>query len=88
MIEQKINPNHIDLLGRELKVGVPVAVSAGSVGLTICTIKALTPKMVRVEPVKKTTNWQGKEKTYLEYGNQMVIIGGEDVLMYVLKHGN
>jgi hypothetical protein len=78
---------HIDLLGRELKVGMPVAVSAGNSGLKICTVKSLTPKMVRVEPVKKQVHWNGKEKTYLEYGNQMVIIGGEDVLMYVLKHG-
>jgi hypothetical protein len=44
--------------------------------------------MVRVEPVKKVTDWRGKTKSYLEYGNQMVIVGGEDVLMYVLKHGN
>lgn len=81
------NP-HLDILGRELRVGMPVAVSAGNIGLKICTITALTPKMVRVEPVKKVTNWQGKTKSYLEYGNQMVIVGGEDVLMYVLKHGD
>ncbi len=81
------NP-HVDILGRELRVGMPVAVSASTSGLKICTVKALTPKMVRVEPVKKVTNWQGKTKTYLEYGNQMVIVGGEDVLMYVLKHGD
>jgi hypothetical protein len=80
------NP-HVDILGRELKVGMPVAVST-SLSLRICTVKALTPKMVRVEPVKKVTDWRGKTKSYLEYGNQMVIVGGEDVLMYVLKHGN
>lgn len=79
--------NHLDILGRELKVGMPVAVSAGQTGLKICTVKALTPKMVRVEPVKKQKTWNGKDKTYLEYSNQMVIVGGEDVLMYVLKHG-
>jgi hypothetical protein len=79
---------HQDILGRELKVGMPVAVSAGTTGLRICTVKALTPKMVRVEPIEKATNWRGKSKTYLEYGNQMVIIGGEDVLMYVLKHSS
>lgn len=78
---------HLDILGREITVGAPVAVSAGNIGLKICTVKALTPKMVRVEPVKKQKTWNGKDKTYLEYGNQMVIIGGEDVLMYVLKHG-
>lgn len=81
-----INP-HLDILGRELAVGMPVAVSAGATGLKICTIKSLTPKMVRVEPVKKQKTWSGKDKTYLEYGHQMVIIGGEDVLLYVLKHG-
>lgn len=86
-MSEELNPNHMDILGRELKVGMPVAVSASTTGLKICTIKALTPKMVRVEPVQKITNWMGKNKTYLEYGNQMVIIGGEDVLMYVLKHG-
>jgi hypothetical protein len=85
-MSEEHNP-HVDILGRELKVGMPVAVNAGTVGLKICTVKSLTPKMVRVEPVKKQTNWRGKDKTYLEYGSQMVIIGGEDVLMYVLKHG-
>jgi len=80
--------NHLDILGRELKVGMPVAVSAGQTGLKICTVKALTPKMVRVEPVKKQKTLSGKIKTYLEYSNQMVIIGGEDVLMYALKHGS
>ena len=86
-MSEELNPNHTDILGRELKIGMPVAVSASTTGLKICTVKALTPKMVRVEPVKKQTNWRGKPKTYLEYGNQMVIIGGEDVFMYVLKHG-
>lgn len=82
------NNPHLDILGRELKVGMPVAVSAGVTGLKICTVTSLTPKMVRVEPVKKQIRFNGKPKTYLEYGHQMVIIGGEDVLMYVLKHGN
>lgn len=85
-MSDETNP-HLDILGRELKVGMPVAVSAGQSGLKICTVKSLTPKMVRVEPVKKRTSLTGKVKTYLEYSNQMVIIGGEDVLMYVLKHG-
>jgi hypothetical protein len=83
---QELDP-HVDILGRELKIGMPVAVSTGMM-LRICTVVALTPKMIRVEPVKKQIRLNGKAKTYLEYGSQMVIIGGEDVLMYVLKHGN
>jgi hypothetical protein len=78
---------HVDILGRELKVGMPVAVSTRSNGLSICTVKLLTPKMVRVEPVQKTKTWNGKDVSYLIYASDVVIIGGEDVLMYVLKHG-
>lgn len=81
------NNTHCDVLGRELVVGVPVAVATRSGGLKICTVKLLTPKMVRVEPVKKTKQWNGKDTSYLIYGSDTVIIGGEDVLMYVLKHG-
>lgn len=78
---------HVDILGRELKVGTPVAVATRQGGLKICTVKLLTPKMVRVEPVKRTKLWNGKDMSYLIYASDTVIIGGEDVLMYVLKHG-
>lgn len=78
---------HVDILGRELKVGMPVAVATRNGGLKICTVKLLTPKMVRVEPVQKTRAWNGKDMSYLIYASDTVIIGGEDVLMYVLKHG-
>jgi hypothetical protein len=43
--------------------------------------------MVRVEPVQRTKRWDGKDMSYLIYASDTVIIGGEDVLMYVLKHG-
>jgi hypothetical protein len=66
---------------------MPVAVATRNGGLKICTVKLLTPKMVRVEPVQKTRTWNGKDMSYLIYGSDTVIIGGEDVLMYVLKHG-
>jgi len=78
---------HVDVLGRELSVGMPVAVATRNGGLKICTVKLLTPKMVRVEPVQKTRTWNGKDMSYLIYSSDTVIIGGEDVLMYVLKHG-
>jgi hypothetical protein len=78
---------HLDILGRELKVGMPVAVATRQGGLKVCTVKLLTPKMVRVEPVQKTKTWNGKDMSYLIYASDTVIIGGEDVLMYVLKHG-
>jgi hypothetical protein len=79
---------HLDILGRELKVGMPVAVATRSGGLKICTVKILTPKMVRVEPVKKEKRWNGKDMSHLIYASDTVIIGGEDVLMYVLKYGS
>lgn len=81
------NNPHLDVLGRELKIGMPVAVSTRTGGLKVCTIKSLTPKMVRVEPVQKAKAWNGKDVSYLIYASDTVIIGGEDVLMYVLKHG-
>lgn len=81
-------PNtYLDVLGRELKVGMPVAVSTRSGGLKVCTVKLFTPKMVRVEPVRREKLWNGKDMSYLIYASDTVIIGGEDVLMYVLKHG-
>lgn len=78
---------HLDVLGREIKPGMPVAVATRSGGLKVCTVKSLTPKMVRVEPVKRQKLWNGKDMSYLIYSSDTVIIGGEDVLMYVLKHG-
>jgi|LauGreDrversion4_2_1035121.scaffolds.fasta_scaffold04630_13 hypothetical protein len=81
-----INP-HLDILGREISVGMPVAVATRTGGLKICTVKLLTPKMVRVEPVQRQKLWNGKDMSYLIYASDTVIIGGEDVLMYVLKHG-
>jgi hypothetical protein len=78
---------HVDVLGRELSVGMPVAVATRNGGLKICTVKLLTPKMVRVEPVQRQKLWNGKDMSHLIYASDTVIIGGEDVLMYVLKHG-
>lgn len=84
MAEENI---HLDILGRELKVGMPVAVATRHGGLKVCTVKLLTPKMVRVEPVQRKKLWNGKDMSHLIYASDTVIIGGEDVLMYVLKHG-
>jgi hypothetical protein len=72
-------PVHKDVIGREIQIGDCVAVAWGS-GLTICKVTKFTPKMVRVHPI----NSKRATKGHLKYGQEMVVVPGEDVFIHVL----
>lgn len=76
------NDNHKDILGRDLRPGQVIAFSQRNM-LKVGRVERLTDKMARIQPFTKRAWGNG----YLKYGSDMVILEGEDVLMYVLKSG-
>jgi hypothetical protein len=76
-------PIHLDKLGREIEVGSCVAVAHHN-SLAVATVVKLTPKMVRIKIANITSNswYQGHHN---KYGDQMVVIEGPSVTMYLLK---
>ena len=74
---------HQDKLGREIEVGSCVAVAHHNT-LAVATVVKLTPKMVRIKIANIATNswYQGHHN---KYGDQMVVIEGPSVTMYLLK---
>ena len=79
----KPTPVHLDKLGREIEVGSCVAVAHHN-SLAVATVVKLTPKMVRIKIANITSNswYQGHHN---KYGDQMVVIEGPSVTMYLLK---
>ena len=73
-------PVHLDKLGRELKIGDCVAYPSHNT-LHIGTIKKLHNKMVGVEQL--ASNWRSESN---KYPQDMVLLEGADVTMYVLKN--
>jgi len=76
------NENHKDILGRDLRPGQVIAFSQRNM-LHVGKVERLTEKMARIQPFHKQRWGNG----YLKYCSDMVILEGEDVLMYVLKSG-
>jgi hypothetical protein len=76
-------PVHLDKLGREIEVGACVAVAHHN-SLAVATVVKLTPKMVRIKIANITTNsWYYGHHN--KYGDQMVVLEGPSVTMYLLK---
>ena len=73
-------PVHLDKLGRELKIGDCVAYPSHNT-LYIGTIKKLHNKMVGVEQL--ASKWRSESN---KYPQDMVLLEGADVTMYVLKN--
>ena len=71
---------HLDRLGRELKLGDCVAFPYRN-SLEIGTIKKLNPKMVSVVPVGARYPLSG----YNKYPSDLVLLDGPEVTMYLLK---
>ena len=79
----KPTPVHLDKLGREIEVGSCVAVAHHN-SLSVATVVKLTPKMVKIKIANITTNsWYSG--VHNKYGDQMVVIDGPEVTMYLLK---
>lgn len=82
---------HVDAIGRPLKVGDPVAVPGGITSLLIGRITSVGEKQIRVvkygNPATET-KWNGqttKAVGKLRYPSEAVLLDGPDILMYLLK---
>jgi len=73
-------PEHLDILGQPLAEGNYVAISQSNI-MYVCQIKKITPKQIRVCPIK------GNYKTgWLKYPSDSVLLSGPDALVYILKN--
>lgn len=79
----KPTPVHLDKLGREIEVGTCVAVAHHN-SLAVATVVKLTPKMVRIK-IANTATHAWYSGVHNKYGDQMVVIDGPEVTMYLLK---
>ena len=75
------NECHLDLLGRTLKEGQYVAVSDG--GMHVAQIQRFTPKMVEIIVIGRKYRFK-----CLKYADEMVILEGPDIFMWVLSNGS
>ena len=75
------NGCHLDLLGRTLKEGQYVAVNDG--GMHVAQIQRFTPKMVEIIVIGRKYRFK-----CLKYANEMVILEGPDIFMWVLSNGS
>lgn len=79
----KAAPEHRDILGRIINVGDFVAVSVHN-DMKIARVTKLNPKMVKVQILNvKTSMWY--TGTHNKYADDMVIVDGPYVTMYILK---
>lgn len=75
----KIISYHKDALGRTIKADDKLAVARHNV-LYICRIVKLTPKQIRAERIATGGD-------FLVYPSNVLIIDGEDAVMYMLAGG-
>jgi len=80
--QKHIDPTttHKELLGRILKEGQYVAVSDG--GLHVAKVLRFTPKKVEIELIDRKFRFK-----CLKYSNEMVLLEGEEIFMWVLTNG-
>ena len=76
---------HRDRLGRLLKLGDCVAYPSHN-SLDIGTVKKLNPKMIKVVKVGAKGKWdlRGSNK----YPNDLVLLDGPEVTMYLIKNSS
>lgn len=82
----KAVPEHKDILGQELKNGSYVAIARRN-DMKICCIVKITPKQLRVVPIKGRMNreWAPTDG-WLVYPTDTVLLSGEDAVAYILKN--
>ena len=74
---------HLDLLGREVKIDDYVGFVHHN-QMYVGKVIKVTPKQVRVVPV--LSNYRS-DTGYLKYTSQCVLIGGPELTYMILKHG-
>lgn len=77
-------PEHRDKLGRLLKVGDCVAYPSHN-SLGVGTIKKLNPKMVKVV---KVPAGKYRDSGSNKYPNDLVLLDGPEVTMYLIKNSS
>ena len=74
---------HRDRLGRLIKLGDFIA-AADNNRLSVGIVSKLNPKMVQYKTVSKEKYWHGRRVN--KYPDDVVIIEGPDVSIYLLKN--
>jgi hypothetical protein len=74
---------HLDLLGREVKIDDHVAFSHHNT-LYVGRVIKITPKQVRVVPIG--TRYR-QDDGYLKYTSQCCLVGGPELTFHILKNG-
>lgn len=76
---------HRDQLGRLIKIGDFVAASDNN-RLSVGIVNKLNPKMIQYKTVSKEKYWNGRRVN--KYPDDIVIIEGPEVSVYLLKNSN
>lgn len=76
---------HKDRLGKVIKIGDFVA-AANSSRLEVGTVSKLNPKMVQFRCISDNRWWHGRKIN--KYPDDMVIVEGPEVTIFLLKHSN
>ena len=74
---------HHDKLGREIEVGACVAVAHHN-ALAVATVVKINPKTVKIK-IANTATYSWYSGHHNKYGDQMVVVDGPEVTMYLLK---
>lgn len=75
-------PEHKDRIGRPLAIGDFVAYPSHN-SLQIGSVTKLNPKMVKVKRLRGASKYDAYEQN--KYPNDLVILNGPDLTMYLLK---
>lgn len=75
----EVEINHVDILGQKIVIGVHVAMPYRN-SMVVGKVIRLTNKMVRVAPIKHI------DSNYLVYPHEVIILTGEDAMVYILKN--
>jgi len=78
-----IAEEHLDLLGREVKIEDYVAFTHHN-SLYVGKVIKVTPKQVRVVPIG--TRYR-QDDGYLKYTSQCCLVGGPELTFHILKNG-
>jgi len=73
---------HLDILGQPLAEGNYVAISQSNI-MYVCQIMKITPKQIRVCPIKGSYR---RDTGWLKYPSDSVLLSGLDALAYILKN--
>lgn len=82
-MENSKTVEHRDRLGRLIKIGDFIA-AADNNRLSVGIVNKLNPKMVQYKTVSKEKYWHGRRVN--KYPDDVVIVEGPDVSIYLLKN--